>query len=256
MNTLLCEEKEDGLFLVKLNRPDKLNALNTEMIGELDLLLDRLEKSGIKGLIITGEGTKAFAAGADISEMERMTCDEAKDFSLRGNRVFRRIEQLPVPVIAAVNGYALGGGCELAMSCDIILCSVNAVFGQPETGLGVCPGFGGTVRLLRRIGMQAAKELIYSGRYIRAGEAAACGLVLKQTEKEDLLPEAEKLMRRFMKNSRKAISAAKKSMDLGSGMETDRATELEAECFSECFLHEDRRILMERFLSQSGKGKK
>ena len=254
MNTLICEEIGEGLFLLKLNRPGQLNALNTEMINELDSLLDRLQGSRLKGLIITGEGQRAFAAGADIAEMSRMSCEQAEAFSLKGNRVFRRIELLQVPVIAAVNGYALGGGCELAMSCDMILCSTRAVFGQPETGLGICPGFGGTVRLPRRIGLQAAKELLFSGRYMKADEAVECGLAMRQYEPEDLLPGAQKLMKSFMKNSAAAAAAVKRSVSLGADLAVDRAIELEAACFAACFNHEDQKSRMKQFLAGGKKG--
>ncbi len=254
MNTLICEEKENGLYLLKLNRPRQLNALNMELLDELDRLLDELQGRDMRGLILTGEGTKAFAAGADIREMCDMTPGQAKAFSLKGNHIFRRIEELPVPVIAAVNGYALGGGCELAMSCDIILCSTKAVFAQPETGLGICPGFGGTIRLMRRIGAQRAKELIYSGRYMRADEAVSCGLSLRQYEADQLLEETEKLMGTFLANSSSAVCAAKKSMFLGADAGVDQAVYLEAECFSGCFTHPDQRSRMQRFLAGAGKG--
>ena len=275
MNTLLLEEAGDGLYILKLNRPAQLNALNTQMLDELELVLDELEPvldepevpdkpdlphrghegRNLRGLIITGEGPKAFAAGADISEMSTMTPEQAREFSLKGNRIFRRIKMLPVPVIAAVNGYALGGGCELAMSCDIILCSSRAVFGQPETGLGICPGFGGTIRLQKRIGMQAAKELIYSGRLIKADEAVSLGLALRQCAQDELLEEAKKMMRTFLKNSSSAISASKKSVNRTADLPAGEAVSAEAECFSECYLHADQRERMEQFLMSGKKGK-
>ena len=265
MNTLILENAGDGVSILRLNRPAQLNALNTQMLDELDQVLDELEmtdkpdppqgKRNLRGLIITGEGVKAFAAGADISEMSTMTPGQARDFSLKGNRIFRRIETFPVPVIAAVNGYALGGGCELAMSCNIILCSSQAVFGQPETGLGICPGFGGTIRLQKRIGMQTAKELIYSGRRIKADEAVQLGLALRQYEPEELMPEAEKMMQTFLKNSVSAVSASKRSMNRTADLSVDEAASIEAECFSECYLHADQKNRMEQFLMSGKKGK-
>ena len=256
MNLLLLEKAGDGLYVIKLNRPKQLNALSSQLLGELDRLLDDLQKEDLKGLIITGEGSRAFAAGADIAEMKDMTREQAKDYSLMGNRVFRKIEQLPVPVIAAVNGYALGGGCELALSCDLILCDSRAVFAQPETGLGICPGFGGTIRLARRIGMQAAKEMIFSGRQVKADEAVRIGLALRQYADEDLLPAAAQLLQIIARNSSFAVSAAKRSMDRGWNMDIGNAADLEAECFSECFLHADQRERMESFLSGERRSEK
>lgn len=253
MNTLLLEEREDGISILSLYRPKQLNALNVEMLDELEEVLGHLSQGQTRGLIVTGAGDRAFAAGADIAQMHELTPEQARDFSLKGNRVFGRIEQLPFPVIAAVNGYALGGGCELAMSCDIVLCSTRAVFGQPETGLGICPGFGGTIRLMRRIGVQAAKELIYSGRYVKAQEAVDLGLALKACEPEQLMDEALRMLGTFIANSASAVYAAKRSMFLGADTKVEQAAYLEAECFSQCFAHPDQRTRMEAFLSAGKK---
>ena len=163
--------QEGPILTLTLDRPEALNALNAQVLEDIDAALAAVDLETVRCLIITGTGEKAFAAGADIAAMANMTAEEAADFSRRGNEVFRRIETFPLPTIAAVNGYALGGGCELSMACDIRLCSENAVFGQPEVTLGITPGFGGTQRLMRFIGMGRAKELIFSARTVKAPEA-------------------------------------------------------------------------------------
>ena len=164
-------EVDGQVGIITINRPKALNALNSEVLKELDATIDAVDLDAIRCLILTGAGEKSFVAGADIGEMSTLTKAEGEAFGKIGNDVFRKIETLPIPVIAAVNGFALGGGCEISMSCDIRLCSENAVFGQPEVGLGITPGFGGTQRLARIVGPGKAKQLIYTARYIKAGEA-------------------------------------------------------------------------------------
>ena len=185
--------QEGPILTLTLNRPEALNALNAQVLDDLDATLDAVDLNTVRCLIFTGAGDKAFAAGADIAAMANMTPEEAAAFSRRGNEVFRRIETFPLPTVAAVNGYALGGGCELAMACDIRLCSENAVFGQPEVTLGITPGFGGTQRLMRLVGMGKAKELIFSARTVKAAEALSMGLVNAVYPPEELLPAARKL---------------------------------------------------------------
>ena len=146
-------EEEGQISIIKINRPKALNALNSQVLEELDNILNNIDINKIRSVIITGEGQKSFVAGADIGEMSTLTKEQAKEFSKKGNDVFRKIETFPIPVIAAVNGFALGGGCEISMSCDIRICSDNAIFGQPEVGLGITPGFGGTQRLARLVGI-------------------------------------------------------------------------------------------------------
>ncbi|MBQ4578976.1 MAG: enoyl-CoA hydratase/isomerase family protein, partial [Clostridia bacterium] len=168
---------DGNVGVLTVNRPAALNALNDQVIRELNEALDAIDLDIVRCLVVTGEGQKAFVAGADIGQMSGLTKAEGEAFGKLGNDVFRKLETLPIPTIAAVCGFALGGGCELAMSCDIRLCSDTAVFGQPEVGLGITPGFGGTQRMARLIGMGRAKELLYTARKVKAPEALAIGLV-------------------------------------------------------------------------------
>ena len=190
-------QQEGPILILTLDRPQALNALNAQVLDDLDRALDAVDLDTVRCLILTGSGEKAFAAGADIAAMAHMNQEEAADFSRRGNQVFRRIETFPLPTIAAVNGYALGGGCELSMACDIRLCSENAIFGQPEVTLGITPGFGGTQRLMRLIGMGRAKELIFSSRTVKAAEALGMGLVNAVYPASELLPAAKALAARI-----------------------------------------------------------
>ena len=164
--------EESEIAVITLSRPKSLNALNNKVLEELSEVLDNIDTTKISALIITGQGEKAFVAGVDISEMSELSKKEAKAFSIKGNEVFKKIENLEIPVIAAVNGYALGGGCEIALSCDIRVCSDNAVFGQPEVGLGIIPGFGGTQRLARIVGVGIAKHLIFTGEKYKCSRSA------------------------------------------------------------------------------------
>ena len=183
MGFVLYEQK-DAVGIVTINRPEALNALNSAVLDELDAVIDAVDLNTVRCLILTGAGEKSFVAGADIGEMSSLTKAEGEAFGKKGNDVFRKIETLPVPVIAAVNGFALGGGCEISMSCDIRICSENAVFGQPEVGLGITPGFGGTQRLARLVSPGMAKQLIYTARNIKADEAYRIGLVNKVVKAE------------------------------------------------------------------------
>ena len=170
--------EQDGFVgIITINRPKALNALNSQVLDELDAALDAVDLNTTRALILTGAGDKSFVAGADIGEMSSLTKAEGEAFGKKGNDVFRKLETFPLPVIAAVNGFALGGGCEISMSCDIRICSENAVFGQPEVGLGITPGFGGTQRLARLVGAGMAKQMIYTARNIKADEAYRIGLV-------------------------------------------------------------------------------
>lgn len=176
--TLLLETDESGICTLTINRPDKMNALNAQVFDELDQALDEItDNKAVKALIITGAGDKAFVAGADISELNTLNEDEAVEKSLRGQQTFQRIEDLTIPVIAAVNGYALGGGCELAMACHIRIASSNAIMGLPEVSLGLIPGYGGTQRLPKLVGHAKSLELIMTGRFVKAEEALRLGLV-------------------------------------------------------------------------------
>ena len=186
-------EEEGTTGILTINRPKALNALNSQVLDELDKTLGIIDTNKIRALIITGAGEKSFVAGADIAEMSKLTKEQGKQFSKKGNDVFRKIETFPIPVIAAVNGFALGGGCEISMSCDIRICSDNAIFGQPEVGLGITPGFGGTQRLARLVGMGMAKQMIYTAQNIKADEAYRIGLVNAVYPQNELLNEAKKL---------------------------------------------------------------
>ncbi|MGN1276534.1 MAG: enoyl-CoA hydratase-related protein, partial [Floccifex sp.] len=186
-------ETEGFVGTITINRPRALNALNSQVLEELNATLDAVDLDAIRCLILTGAGEKSFVAGADIGEMSTLTKEEGEAFGKKGNDIFRKIETFPIPVIAAINGFALGGGCEIAMSCDIRICSENAVFGQPEVGLGITPGFGGTQRLARVVPVGIAKQMIYTARNIKADEAYRIGLVNAVYPLEELLPAAQKL---------------------------------------------------------------
>ena len=190
-------ESKGQIGIITINRPKALNALNSEVLDELKTVVESVDMEEIRCLIVTGAGEKSFVAGADIAEMSGLSAAEGEAFGKKGNDVFRMIETLPVPVIAAVNGFALGGGCELSMCCDFRICSENAMFGQPEVGLGITPGFGGTQRLARLVGPGMAKQLIYTAKNIRAEEALRIGLVNAVYPLEQLIPEAEKLAARI-----------------------------------------------------------
>ena len=185
-------EVEGQVGIITINRPKALNALNSAVLDELDATIDGVDLDAVRCLILTGAGEKSFVAGADIAEMSTLTKEEGEAFGKKGNDIFRKIETLPIPVIAAVNGFALGGGCEISMSCDIRICSDNAVFGQPEVGLGITPGFGGTQRLARLVGPGMAKQMIYTARNIKADEAYRIGLVNAVYPQEELMPAAKK----------------------------------------------------------------
>ena len=229
--------EQDGFIgVITINRPEALNALNTEVIQDLDAVLDSIDLGTTRVLVVTGAGEKSFVAGADIAAMSTMTVQEAREFSKAGNDVFRKLETLPIPSIAAVNGFALGGGNELAMSCDIRYCSENAMFGQPEVGLGITPGFGGTQRLARLIGTGKAKEMVYAAVNIKADEAYRIGLVNGVRTKEELMPTVMKL--------------AKKSLTDGYLSDLDHAISIEEKYFSECFETEDQKEGMKAFLEK------
>lgn len=249
--THILLEKKDHVAIATVNRPKALNALNSEVLNDLNTLLDEIAADPeIRVLVLTGSGEKAFVAGADIGEMSTLTKAEGEAFGKKGNDVFRKLETLPIPAIAAVNGYALGGGCELAMACDIRLCSDTAVFGQPETGLGITPGFGGTQRLARLVGSGMAKQLIYSARNIKADEALRIGLCNAVYPAEELMPAAEKLAETIAKNAPIAVRACKKAINEGLEMPMDEAVALEEKLFGSCFETADQKEGMQAFLEK------
>ena len=244
MNTIKFE-KQNELGILTINRPTKLNALNTEVLSELKEFLLELsldEGFGIKGLILTGEGDKAFIAGADILEMSDMDPSDAYRLGQLGQQVTQLFENLRIPVIACVNGFALGGGCEMAMSCDFIYATKNAVFGQPEVKLGLIPGFGGTQRLAKLVGRNFAKEMIYTGRNITALEAEKMGLILEVFEtKSEMLSRAKKTLEAIAANSPFAVAVAKKVMNEGIDLTISEGLQLEKRQFSAIFTSEDMR---------------
>jgi enoyl-CoA hydratase len=232
-STLLLENR-DGIALVTVNRPDKLNALNDTVITELGDVADRIAgDAAIRAVILTGSGSKAFVAGADISELA--TCDgvTAQALSQKGSQIFRQIERCPKPVLAAVNGFALGGGCELAMACHMRLASENARFGQPEVKLGITPGYGGTVRFPRLVGRGRALELLLSGAMIDAQEAWRIGLVNRVVSADQLLPECEKLLRGILENGPLAVAGCIRMVDEQEHLSLDDALALESRRFGE-----------------------
>ncbi len=244
-------ETNGAVGLITINRPEALNALNSAILAELDQLLDQIDLEVIRCLVITGTGEKAFIAGADVAEMSEMNQTEAVLFSETGNSLFSKIEKFPVPVIAAINGYALGGGNELALSCDIRICSQNAVFGQPEAGLGITPGFGGTQRLARVIGSKSkAKEILFTCRNIKANEALEIGLVSAVYPSESLMEEALKIAARIASHAPIAVRNIKKAVNEGLDMSIDDAIKREIELFSACFATEDQKEGMQAFLEK------
>lgn len=243
-------EQEGFVGVITINRPKALNALNSEVLKELNATLDTVDLENTRALVLTGAGEKSFVAGADIAEMSTLTKAEGEAFGKIGNDVFRKIETFPIPVIAAVNGFALGGGCEIAMSCDIRLCSDTAIFGQPEVGLGITPGFGGTQRLARLIPVGKAKEIIYGAVNIKADEAYRLGLVNSVYPLEELLPAAKKLAAKIAKNAPIAVRACKQAINEGLDLDMDQAIVLEEKLFGSCFETEDQREGMQAFLEK------
>ena len=248
-------EEENQIAILTINRPEALNALNSKVLEELDSTLDSINTSKIRVLIITGAGDKSFVAGADISEMSKLSKKQGEEFSKKGNDVFRKIETFEIPVIAAINGYALGGGCEISMSCDIRICSDNAIFGQPEVGLGITPGFGGTQRLARLIGMGMAKQMIFTGKNINAEDALRIGLVNAIYPQNELLNEAKKLAILISKNYPKAVQRSKKAINDGIQLDINQAIQLEEKLFGECFETSEQIEGMANFLDKGKKPK-
>lgn len=246
----ICYEQKGFVGVITINRPKALNALNSQVLEELDQTIDAVDLESTRCLILTGAGDKSFVAGADIAEMSNLTKAEGEAFGKKGNDVFRKLETFPIPVIAAVNGFALGGGCELSMSCDIRICSENAMFGQPEAGLGITPGFGGTQRLARTIGVGKAKEMIYGARNIKADEAYRLGLVNAVYPQEELMDAAKKLAAGIAKNAPIAVRACKKAINDGLDAVMDDAIVIEEKLFGSCFETEDQKAGMGNFLEK------
>ena len=243
-------EVEGMVGVITINRPKALNALNSQVLTELNETLNYVDLEAVSVLVLTGTGEKSFVAGADIGEMSTLTKVEGEAFGKKGNDVFRKLEIFPIPVIAAINGFALGGGCEISMSCDIRICSENAVFGQPEVGLGITPGFGGTQRLARLVGAGMAKQMIYSARNIKADEAFRIGLVNAVYTLEELMPAAKKLADTIAKNAPIAVRNCKKAINDGLEVNMDDAIVIEEKLFGDCFETEDQKAGMGNFLEK------
>ena len=221
------------------------------MLEEIEATFKAIDLDAVRAVILTGAGEKSFVAGADIGEMSTLTKAEGEAFGKKGNDVFRMIETFPIPVIAAVNGFALGGGCEISMSCDIRICSENAVFGQPEVGLGITPGFGGTQRLARLVGPGMAKQMIYTARNIKADEAFRIGLVNAVYPQEELMAAAKKMAAGIAKNAPIAVRACKKAINDGLEADMDDAIVIEEKLFGSCFETEDQKYGMAFFLDKN-----
>lgn len=257
-------EQNGNVATITINREKALNALNSQVLDELNATLDAVDLATVRCLVITGAGAKSFVAGADIGEMSSLTKVEGEAFGKKGNDVFRKIETFPIPVIAAVNGFALGGGCEISMSCDIRICSDNAVFGQPEVGLGITPGFGGTQRLARLVGAGMAKQMIYTARNIKAADAYRIGLVnevysaevdadgnVVKSAQEVMLAAAQKMAATIAKNAPIAVRNCKKAINDGLDADMDQAVVIEEKLFGDCFETEDQKYGMAFFLDKN-----
>ena len=243
-------EKQDSIAIVTIDRPEALNTLNGDVIAELEQVVTALENDrDVRCLILTGEG-RSFVAGADIGEQYPLDLDGGRRWGRRGSALMRRIEKLEFPTIAAVNGFALGGGCELSMACDIRICADTAVFGQPETGLGITPGFGGTQRLARLVSPGMAKQLIYTAKNIKADEAYRIGLVNAVYPLDELLPAAEKLAETIAKNAPIAVRACKQAINEGLQVDMDKAIVIEEKLFGSCFQSADQIEGMSAFLEK------
>ncbi|MBR5925840.1 MAG: enoyl-CoA hydratase/isomerase family protein [Firmicutes bacterium] len=243
-------EVKGNVAVVTINRPKALNALNSDVLKEIIATFEAIDLNVVRCVVLTGAGEKSFVAGADIGEMSKLTKAEGEAFGKIGNDAFRMIETFPVPVIAAVNGFALGGGCEISMACDIRYASENALFGQPEAGLGITPGFGGTQRLARHIGLGKAKEIIYTCKNIKAPEALALGLVQAVYPLEELMPAALKTAEKIAANAPIAVRACKKAINDGMQVGMDEAIVIEEKLFGDCFETADQIEGMGAFLEK------
>jgi len=248
---ILLGQPEAGIYLLTVDRPKALNALNAATLDEIASALKQVAADDkARVLLVTGAGEKAFIAGADIAEMQNATIEQAREISERGSQVMHALEALPVPVIALVNGYALGGGCELALACDWILASENAVFGQPEVNLGVPPGFGGTQRLPRRIGSARALELLTTARQVKAAEAATIGLASHIYPASELMAKGLEAARTIAAKGPIAVRLAKRAVQRGANLDLFTACALETDLFAQAFGTQDRKEGMSAFLEK------
>lgn len=249
--TIKIDRSSDGVGVLTINRPQAMNALNRQVLSEMEsFLIDLKNVPDLRCLIVTGEGEKAFVAGADIKEMENFGPAEALSMAETGHRIFGLLEELPMPVIAAVNGFALGGGLELALACDFIVASHNAKFGLPEVSLGLIPGYGGTQRLSRVVGISTARMMVLTGDIFSAEQAQAWGLVTHLTSQEELLPLAKKLAQSVTARGPVAVATAKKVIQQGFDLPLKEALTLEAKSFSQVFASEDKNEGVKAFIEK------
>ncbi len=252
--SLVTTSKSDGICIVKINRPDKLNAMNMDVAKELVDIFETLGKDdSVKVIILTGEGDKAFSAGADIEYMSKISADESEEYAKLGQLVTATVENVKQPTIAAVNGFALGGGCELAMSCDIRIAANTAKMGQPEVTIGIPPGWGGTQRLMRIVGIAKAKEMVYTGKMIKAEEAREIGLVNHVVELSTLMDETMKMANMIAANSAMAVRMSKVAINRGRNADLETGLGIELMAWRNCFTHPDREERMTSFVNKSKK---
>ena len=252
--SMITTSKDEGVCIVKINRPTKLNAMNIDVAGELISTFQQLDKDdSVKVIVLTGEGDKAFSAGADIEYMSKISADESEIYAKLGQEVTATIENVSKPTIAAVNGFALGGGCEVAMSCDIRIASENARMGQPEVTIGIPPGWGGTQRLMRIVGIAKAKELVYTGKMIKADEAKEIGLVNNVVPLESLMDEVMSMAKTIASNATLAVRMSKTAINKGRNADLDTGLGVELLAWRNCFSDPDREKRMTDFVNKSKK---
>ena len=252
--SMVAVSKSEGVCTVKINRPDKLNAMNTDVARELISVFEDLDHDdGLRAVILTGEGTKAFSAGADISYMSKISPEESVEYAKLGQKLTSTVELVRHPTIAAINGFALGGGCELALACDIRIAADTARMGQPEVTIGIPPGWGGTQRLMRIVGVANAKELVYRGNMIPADEALRIGLVNRVVSPDSLMEEAGKMAAQIAANSVMGVRMSKTAINKGRNADLDTGLSIELLAWRNCFTHKDRQEMMARFLEKSKK---
>jgi 3-hydroxypropionyl-coenzyme A dehydratase len=252
--SMITTSKDEGVCVVKINRPTKLNAMNIDVARELISTFQQLDKDdSVKVIVLTGEGDKAFSAGADIEYMSKISADESEVYAKLGQEVTGTIENVSKPTIAAVNGFALGGGCEVAMSCDIRIASENARMGQPEVTIGIPPGWGGTQRLMRIVGIAKAKELVYTGKMIKANEAKEIGLVNNVVPLESLMEEVMSMAKTIASNATLAVRMSKTAINKGRNADLDTGLGVELLAWRNCFSDPDREKRMTDFVNKSKK---
>ena len=248
---LVTKSTADGICTVEINRPEKFNAMNIDVANELVRTFQEIgSDEEIKVIILTGSGGKAFSAGADIKYMANITPDASVDYARLGQLLTATIETVRQPTIAAINGYALGGGSEVALSCDIRIASDRAVIGQPEVTIGIPPGWGGTQRLMRIVGVAKAKEIVYTGRKVKAEEAERIGLVNLVVPHDNLMEEARKMAESIKKNSHMGVQMSKLAINHGRNADLETGLSIELLAWRNCFTHEDRKTRMDRFLEK------